>query len=281
MPKMTTHIVAAILLTGMIGSAATFAATAEVKGIRIITNDFPETLEFKPFNNAPTGTSLAVLIDAGGGQIVKIDVDASRISSFTDNKGTDLMKEKPQKKQEGGMMMMQPQMGFGAFPNISTDRKLAAVEITAPVVPAAAATALLIDAELIVSIGKQTKTSTVRNAPLKPGKLNVPGHQISIKKVGKPDWGEEHELAVTFGMTTKSADMIAEIIFLDAANKKIEARQTSTMQMGDIAEITFDLPKKIETATIKFVMWDGLEQITIPLKQRVGLGLSAAPPAAE
>jgi hypothetical protein len=277
MTKLTIQIVAACLLTCMIGSAATFAATAEVKGIVVIMDDFPETIQFRPFNNVPTGTSLAVLIDAGGKQIVKIDVDASRIRSFTDDKGTDLTKKKPQKKRAGGMMMMQPQAGIGSFPKIGTDRKFAAIEITGPTMPARGAKALLIDAELIVSVGKKTKTTTVKNARLKPGKLNVPGHRISIDNVGKPDWGEEYKLSVTFAMTAKSADMIVEVVFLDAANKKIKSQRSGSMRMGNSAEVTFNLPEKLDSATIKFVMWDGLEQITIPLKQRVGLGLSATP----
>ena len=261
---------------GFIGSPfcalAQSGVTVEARGLRIVGagvgDDFQDSV--RPFN-WNEGTSVALLIRRAEGGITKIDRDASSVTVFQDNTGTDLLK---QPEQNGGKTMFSSQGGIGMMPQLKKDGTAAMVELEGPGLPARGATTLKAQGTIAL-VCASTKKQFTQEIELKVGsKVTVGPVPLEITKVGKPDWGNA-AMAVTL-TATQPLDAIAAIGF-SSQGAKIETHdggQSSMKAFNQLkVEKTINFDKKVDSATIEIDAWQDLKHIKVPFDLTIGVGL--------
>ncbi len=225
------------------------------------------------------GTTLLVFLRSPEGKtLVNVDADASKLSQFTDTAGNDLLKAKPaaqdQQQTDNAFANMRSfqKDGIGSFPRISDDRRIAMVELVAPRTPAQDATSITIKGKLVVNIAGNTKTQTLKQVALKPGKLDLPDHKIEISEAGLTE-GDEQKLTLEFKTDKATANQIASVRFLDDTGQPIKSQRLNTFSFMDTVQISYQIEKPIDTATLEFTFYDQLERVEVPVDMQVSLGL--------
>jgi hypothetical protein len=206
----------------------------------------------KPFND-DNGTKLVLWVKMPAGQgLIEIDEDASLLQSFGDDKGTSM----------GGK--------FGSFPKEFKDGSGGIIEIESSGFAAPAATALVAEGSLAMTVATGTRKTRVANVALKNDAKFTFG-QTPITVADVQTQGEEQ----TFTMKLPRQVMVGikDVVFLDAKGQPMEGRRTSTGYMNDAAEMGFTVKTAAKTVTIEFEAWQGLKTVKVPFKVTAGLGI--------
>ena len=212
------------------------------------------------------GTNVSLYVSMPGKTIIELDRNASKLTKFTDNKGTVLAKPGSAKGFESWL---------GSFPHIAKDGHSCTPSVGSKKLPAAGASALSIDATLAFICGDQPETaqwdvSLTKGTPIKLGTVAA-----KIRKVGKPSYGKMKS-SVTFS-SSQSFGSIRKLVFLDSAGKEIKSRGSgngsSTFGSKKTYSRTYDLAKKVDKVTIKIDYWGKIETVTVPVKLNVQMGL--------
>ena len=220
-----------------------------------------------PFNTFNKGTSLALLVDAGGKNIIKVDTDKSKLDSFTDESGNSLLVKTSGFSQDG----------FGGFPKVSADGKVAMFEVSANGVPDAKSNKVIAKGSLLVQTGSTKKT--VKSEPfelVKGTKVMVGDIELTIKKTGKPSYGDD-AVEVEFESKNEALPLRASAKFYDAAGAELESDGRGSSRMGFMKKFTYGQTwglKKAVTGKVvlEFEVWTDLETKTIPFEISAGVG---------
>ena len=250
------------------GSIAQDSPTIKASGLRIIHGVAgDDDNKLVPFNTFNKGTGLALLVGSPS-SIIMVDTDASKIDSFTDDKGTDLLT-----KVKGSFQ----QPGFGSFPEISEDGKMALVEIAGDGVPVAGANAIKAEGTLVVQTASEKEAVKSEPFELKKGsKLKVGDIDLKVTGSRKPSFGD-NALEVNFETSNKLVTMLAGVKFLDAAGKELESEGAGSSRMGFGKKFTygrsFSLKKAVKGEVIlEFEVWTDLAETKIPFSITAGVG---------
>ncbi len=197
--------------------------------------------------------------------IISLDKDASKLTAFTDDKGTVLGTPGKSKFMDGWLGQSR----------VSEDGHSLGFEISSKKMPASQASRLRIKANIVISVGADEKTATSK-ATLKNGQtVKLGALQVKISKVGKPDWGDA-KLAVEF-TSTKSFDAIKELSFIGPDGKEIESTQSSSSSGGFAGRMTYtrtyNLDKKVSQVTLKTTYFGDLRKVSVPVDVNAGVGL--------
>jgi hypothetical protein len=239
------------------------AVTVELVGLEI-TKPAPEKNEGGVrMISGNEGVRLKLRLIDPSNSIVSIDQKASKIASFKDDKGTDLMREKG---------------GFGPDPFSAHkfgEEALSEVEIQQPGVPAKGATKLQLKGELVVIRASGETTVEQKNLALKKdGKITVGPVPLTIDSVEDSGFGEM-KLSVTL-TTNKSMDAIKKIEFADAGGKAIEQQNMGSGSFGFGGQTTYQrtvgLAKKLDKATVRITHYGKQEAVKVPLELEFGVG---------
>jgi hypothetical protein len=211
------------------------------------------------------GTNVSLYVSIPGKTIIELDKEASKLTKFTDDKGTVLAKPGDGKSQSW----------LSPFSHIAKDGHSCAPSVRSKKLPASGASALIIDATLAFICGVQPElaqcddVSLTKGTPVKLGMVAA-----KIKKISKPTYGKM-KLNVTF-TSSQSFDTIHKLVFLDPAGKKIKSRKTSsstTFGSPNTYTRTYQLEKEIDKVTIKIDYWGKTETVTVPVLLNVQMGL--------
>ncbi len=246
------------------------APKVEVSGIRVIHRMIGEGFEgHAPFNAQGKGTSLALLVDAGsGGSIIEIDMDASKLDAFTDDKGGNLLTKSKGFNKDG----------FGAFPRIGKKAKMAIVEINGGGVPGKGSSAIAAKGTLVVHTA--SKKQTVKSTPfeLKAGaKLKAGTIAMTVKKVGKPQFSEDDALEIELETKDKAIELVANARFLSATGAALGARSTGSGKMGFNKNYTYMRNYSFKKAVtgkviLELDVWTDFKENKIPFDIKAGVG---------
>lgn len=220
--------------------------------------------ELRPFNWT-RGTTVALLAHVSAGGLLYLDEDASEITSFTDEKGTDLLK---------GDSNSRPDFGW---PKVSEDGKACALEITSSVLPAKGATELRAEGTLVLVRATKKETHTVTGVALAKGtKFTVGNIQFEVTKAEDKSWPD---IALDIKLKT-DADLsaVAAIRFLDANKNEVPWKHLGSAMMTTpdgktTSEIEFGLTQKREIVDIAVDVWLDPTQYQVPFKVKATLGL--------
>ena len=232
-----------------------------------------DAFEFSPLQGQP-GTRVSLLVDASGmgATIVGLDDEASKVATFTDAQGNDLLEAK--QDDNGGMFTMSfgGSSPIGAFPKVSEDGKMIVLDIEGPATPAAGSGAVTLKASLALDVAEGTVTRKSDSIPLAAGQVVDKEGGITIDSVGESEWGDA-AMSVTMKMPAETLEQIATITFYNAAGKDITDGQRSTMTMMGRAEVMWELTEKVDAATIELTLHDKMRKLDVPVDLTVTLGL--------
>lgn len=198
--------------------------------------------------------------------IVKLDTGAARLKTFADDKGTDLT---PKKSRFGSRWL--------GWPDIDKDKHTCRFVVqNTKAVPAAGATALTVQADIVLICGADPKEGEQKNVALKAGSQVSIGPVAMKIKSAKDAGGGDDKFSVEFTSSTDLAG-IRELTFLDSAGKKIEARKVSSGSWGMAGRMsytrTYSLKRKIASATIRISYFRKMAKRTVPIDAKIAVGL--------
>ena len=253
------------LPSGVVAQSSPKVKTVGIRVIREVVGEDSDKLV--PFNTFEKGTAVALLIESGGASIIKVDERASKIVSFKDDGGKDLMVNSKGFNRNG----------LGSFPKVSEDGKAAVVEVNAAGVPDAGASKVVVEGTLVLQTASEKKA--VKSAPfeLKKGAaVKVGDIEMTLKSVGKPSFGDD---AVELGFETsnKGITMLASVKFYDESGKELESESRGSSSMGFGNKFTYGKDYSLKEAVegklvVEFEVWTDLAETEVPIKIAAGVG---------
>ncbi len=206
----------------------------------------------RPFNSE-NGTKIVLWVKMPAGQgLIKIDEDASVLSHFGDDKGSNL----------GGR--------FGSFPDEFKDASGGTIEISSSGLPASGATALVADGTLAIAIADSTKKTRVATVAVKnDGSFLFGKTKITFSEVE----ADGDDLSFTLNLPRTVMEGLKNVVFLDAKGQPLESRTGSSGYMNDAAEMGFHVTTASTTLTIEFEAWEGRRTIKVPFNLKAGIGM--------
>ena len=247
-------------------SVALAQEKAEVSAVSLrIGKTIPEDPEGDLTFGQP-GTSLTLFVRRADKVFIGMDKKKTKLASFTDDKGTDLLK----KTKKWGMS------GISSFPKFSKDGHVCVVDVQGPTPPAKGAKTIRLKATLAMKCAEGEKTAVQKDLALKKGsKLTAGPVPWTIEKVGKPNWGDAKMSVVVTGKV--SHDKIKQLVFLDADGKEVEHSVGSRSRSGFMGRmtygVTYNFKKNVDVVTVKVIYFEKTETITIPVDLEIGVGL--------
>jgi len=222
-----------------------------------------------PFNFRPSaspGTAVTLWLEGFDAAIVKLNDEASRVDEATDAAGNDLLAV-PEGADDG----FGPSV-LDTFPRVRDDGAAMMLDLKLPGL-ATGGGPVTVTGELTVVVA--TGSAQVASAPVDaaPGEVTLGTHTLQIKSIGPNDWNPD-QLELTL---TGSAAFVASVKdwkIRDASGAVVCADgPQSTMTMGDHAQLGFPLKGKPTQLKIEAQVYEGLEEVAVPLDLKVGLGL--------
>ncbi len=222
---------------------------------------------FQP-NGVSAGTSVHLLITGLEHPVVKIDGDNSTLDKVTDSTGKDLLQERPA-RDDGFMYSSGP---IGPFPKISEDGKQLIVELSMPQTPAPGSTSIKLEGKLVVVVAAGKKVVSAEGVATQPGQVTLGEHTIEITGFGPSDW-EEGKAKLELKMNATLLDAIASWKITAPDGTELSDGPYSTMTMMDTAQLELTLETSADAINIELELYDGLQQIEVPVAAEVGLGI--------
>lgn len=235
------------------------AAPAQVSAValRIVGPGFGANgTELRPFNEQPGTVVVLAIQPPRGSGIVDVDNHASKLESFSDDKGLSLLEE--------GRV--------GSFPKVAEDGSAALVEIEVRARPSSGAASVTAQGTLAVTLSagsKPLRAAGVRLAAEQAFKIGAAAVTIGEVKA------DEESTRVTFGLSRTLLNSIREVRFFDAKNVAIESRRAGSGYMNERAHLEYELKTKDKTATVEFEVWQTPRVVKVPFSVQAGLGVAA------
>lgn len=215
---------------------------------------------------APPGVAVEVRLTPPYGKIVSINQFASKVDSFTDDKGTDLLAAKTDNP------FSKP--GFGVMDY--SKGSYATVDIEAAGLPAKGATSLDLSGKVVLRIATGKKEFTVENVEMRTNTtFNIEDLPVKISNVGtnRNSWmGKKYPYSVEFS-SGRDLVTIESLKFFDEHGNQIKAHKSSWGGGLGNYVLEYDLQKNVDRAKIVATRWEGLKKVTVPISVKTGLGL--------
>ncbi len=226
------------------------------------------TIMAGPFGSG--GTTLNLLLANPKRNIIGMDSKKSRIAALVDDKKTNLLETAKRDNDFGGSMFGPLQL------NVAPGGHQCTLEVKAPQIPARGATTIQLDALVVLQCGADEKTVEQKGLALKQGsKITVGPVPMTVERVEDSNFGDS-KMMVSLS-ATKSVDAIKEVAFLAADGSPIKHEQTGRGQSGFGGNITYEtsygLAQKVDSVTIKVTFFNKVEELPVPLKMQIGVGL--------
>lgn len=268
---MRTPLLAAVVALGAATLEARTGQSAggfkvEVKGVKVQGPAYAGDEQLYAFNQNTPGTDVALLVLSPKPGLLKPDTKKCRITKFTDDRGTDLLKKAASK----GGFSRDP--GFWPFPKVSSDGKACLLELKSPQVPKKGAKSLRLEGELEMRIGQGKVTQKQARVAFRKGaSFKVGSASFQIGEVGKPGFGDaEQEIQLKM---PADVDKIIKIRFLDASGTELESKRSGSMSFGNQTTWTYELKKAAKSCTVEVTSWKQLSTVTVPMRLTISLGL--------
>jgi hypothetical protein len=238
----------------------------KVAGIRIVA----PAPDGKPGSSgaffSPPGVTVTAIVQPLAGKIVSINQSDSKLDTFTDDKGTDLMATKSEDPfNKPGINMAKVNEG-----GISAN-----VDFQAAGLPAKGATVLNISGKLSVKVATGTRQFAVESVDIKTNASFTCGDlplKISAAGFSKGMFSSKEEFSATFS-STQDLDGISTLEFFDAQGGKIEARKSSWGGGLGNYFVEYVFKTSLDHAKIVVTCWQDLKTVEVPIFVKTGVGL--------
>lgn len=215
------------------------------------------------------GTTIHLLTKNPKVRIIGIGDKKSRVASLTDDKQTNLLRSKEDDRFGGSM--------FGPLQaHIAPGGHQCELEIKAPRIPARGAAKIQLDATVVLLCGAEEKTVEQQGLALKKGsKLTIGPVPMTLGPIEAARFGEAKQV-VTFE-SKQPLNAIRKVEFLAADGRPIKHQAMGSGEGGFNDDITysvsFGLMQKADSVTLRLTYYSKVEELSLPLKMDVGLGL--------
>jgi hypothetical protein len=228
----------------------------QVAGLRVVAPAPGGDDGLRAFNWSP-GVTVSLLVTAQQGNIVSVDNNKSKITSFTDDKGTVLSAATARR----------------SFSSSSESGPSVIIEANASGQPTKGATLLNIVGKIVAQTASQTKQFAAENVAFKTGTEfrigNIPLTIAGTRLSGK-------DLTVTLKAKQDLA-AVSRLEFYDEQENKIESRRSSwsTSGSGPDMNVSWDfiLKENAERGKIVATCWTDLKTVEVPFSVKAGVGL--------
>jgi hypothetical protein len=219
------------------------------------------------------GTSLSIHF-AGNRDFVRLDDEKSKIISFADDKGTDLLSKSDKSKSKPGAVQ------FSFTPRLradfAEDRHAGLIHATAPQRPVAGATKITLKADVVIKCGTGEKTAEQADIKFEKGtKITAGPVPMTIEQVEPSSFNDDYKMTVTLQAKAK-LDSIKKIAFFDASGKEIKSTKGGESSFTFAGSTQVDrgymLAEKVDSATIKITYFEKLEDVVVPVEITTGVG---------
>jgi hypothetical protein len=213
------------VLALLAGGAAVFGQAApapdvsvQAIGLRVVAESPDKDLTMGALGAMGKGTSLVLLVQSKGKQIVKLDELGSSLRVLQDDKGTDL-RGAPSKAAGLSTAAFGPQSSvfqmpaFG-FMQTSKDGKAGLIEVNGGSLPAKGSAGIKAEGTLKLSLGSEKTTQRQQSVPLKEGtKITVGPVPLTIVKVEQAAGaaGAKAEPKVAFTITPEAGQALGGV----------------------------------------------------------------------
>lgn len=217
---------------------------------------------------ATEGTSVTLLVSHPGKTILNLDENKSHLTSFTDDKKTDLLKAKPRPKNQGIVFNFGPVNGSPFRVENRPDSPFCWVKLVGPNLPAPGASKIIVKGQLVLTCAAAEKTVEHKNVALTNGtKIKVGSIPITVI-AGQPDAGFALEV-------DGSISVLKSVTFFDADGKEMKGRSTATSSyaVGNTPRSSrgYALEKPVAKVTMR-VTYVETEDLIVPIDLAVGVG---------
>ena len=202
-------------------------------------------------------TRLALELSHPPGGVLGIDTEASSVTRFTDDRGTDLRK---QDDTFGPFEMME---------RISEDGRHMVFILPSDRLPAAGATRLSAAGNLAVRVATTQESFDSEEVEVQPGStFSVGGYAFEITGIGHSAWGDGEQ--ITLKTKTDTFPIVSYALVADG----VEHELSPTMSMSGMGswEQTLDVETLPEHASFRVAIWQDLDVVTVPFEVETSLG---------
>lgn len=242
-------------------SFSAIADPVEVAGFQIVRKAYGsgENSQLVPFNTFKPGVEIALGIGVKEGGIISIDEDASVLSKFTDDKGTDLIVKEFGRK------------GFGSFPKQTDDGKNGLLSLTTSKLPVENATKVMASGKIALTTATTKKTERTKALALKQGGKFVLGTiNFKINKVETSGDDTDVELE-----TTDDLSALAEVRFVGPGNAKLETDRRGSGSMSfagkKTSTINYSIKKSPASVIVEADVWQDAKKVELPFDVSIAL----------
>ena len=216
------------------------------------------------------GVTVSVTYAPTAGKIVKFNENDSKIDTFTDDKGTDLMAGPPSQDpfNKPGINYMSTG-SEGGESSIILDLKSSGQ-------PAKGAATFTITGKLNLQIVASTNQFTADNVAIKTNaSFSLGDLPVVISEAGtnqNPWAAKEYHYSITIS-SLRDMDSISTLDFYDAQGHKVDALKRSWGGGFLGSMIQYDLKQNLDHAKIVATCWQRLQTIDVPFTVKTGAGL--------
>jgi hypothetical protein len=229
---------------------------------------------------ARPGTTLTFLVEDPDRLIEGIETKDCRITTFRDDKGTDLLKD-PAPAQEDGVPSPpsgQPtEDAFWAEADLTGHR--ATVTVHSPHLPSSSSSKILLEANLVLKYMRGEKIIEQKNVNLKLDKITagpVPlviasqsGNEAMMMMGRQPGFQAAMQVTV-FHQGPQLG--VRKLAFIGPDGNEIKSRPSGGGSSGTIHHANYQLEGKFDTCTVQITVPDVIESATVAISVNTGLG---------
>lgn len=254
----------ALALWCLAGAGAAGDPRAEVVGVLVVAPGKDLAATLRPFGYR-RGTRVALLVRMGAGTIVHFDPRASRIDSFSDDKGSDLGIKRT------GMRGWSRSTRFGPFARFVGGGRAVLLEILSPAVPSRGARRLLCRGELVLRVATRTSRRLLERVPIRPG-VEVKGGGLALKITRIVPFGKRSRVTVVYQVEDPRVQL-ARLRFL-AGGKEVASRSAlATSWPAPRFVIRYTLERALNLADLELRLWTDVGERRVPFTFETGVGL--------
>ena len=260
-----------MMVFGLVAGVASGEVKVELAGLQVTANGYvPEgENEFNSLRafNRQLGTKVGLLVTSSDKAIVKLDEEKSKVTVFSDDQETDLIKVMGRFGRKSGVFRMTSE---------AKDGKAFITHVESSGVPKKGAKNLTLKGGLVVSLASKSKEVRSELTVLKKGEKLVVGEDaFEVNNLGKPDWGDD-PIQVELKSSVSYKDFKG-FHFYDSEGNKVESNRSGSGSMGIFGKrtytVSFNLKKKVDKIVLAVDEWSDLEVVKIPFDFTIGAGL--------
>lgn len=217
------------------------------------------------------GVTVSASVTLAAGKIVDLNQAESKLISFVDDKGTDLVAAPASKNP-----FNKPGFSFQSLASDTVECSSVIIDLKASGQPAPDATRLNITGTLSAVTASGTKQFTVENVELKTNSTFTVG-ELSLKTSGvgtnRNAWtAKDFKYSVTFS-SVQSLASISSLEFYDTQGGKIDSRKSSWGNGLGGYMVEYILKKTANRVKIVVTCWQDLKVVNVPIDVQTGIGL--------